>query len=103
MSSISITLILALPLSLIFRIIFLFVFRTDLAGTVAAGRLRLADRISIPTVVSSFRAVFVVLGLITLSYRVIITTIVNPIIAAVAAISFLRMIDGICVSVAGIF
>jgi len=54
-------------------------------------------------VVSSFRAVFVVLGLITLSYRVIITSIVIPIIAAVAAISFLRMIDGICVSVAGIF
>ena len=82
---------------------FLLVFITDFALTVAARRLRLADRISISIVVSSFRAVFVVLGLITLSYRVIITTIVNPIIAAVAAISFLRMIDGICLSVAGIF
>ena len=88
---------------MIFRIILLFVFRTDFPRTVAAGRVRVADRISISIVVSSFRAVFVVLGLITLSYRVIIISIVNPIIAAVAAISFLRMIDGICICVAGIF
>lgn len=79
------------------------VFRTDFARTVTAGRSRLADRISISIVASSFRAVFVVLGIIPLSYRVIITSIVNPIIVAVAAISFLRLIDGICVCVAGIF
>lgn len=88
---------------MIFRIIFLLGIRTDFALTVAVGIIRLANRIIILIVAARFRAVFVVLGIITLSYRVIITSIVIPIIAAVAAMSFLRLIDGICVSVAGIF